>query len=334
MELFQRGIVMAVHPASHTCEVLSDSGKHWTDVGIMGVVGGPQSTDEAWLQDLRGARVAVADMAGDRYVLGTLPMPRTSRPDQEMAPPSFGVGIGGEDAYTYGSDQSVNFSGMRAVDFLPGDKVLRADGGAELFLGGEGLAQVKASSLARLILGGFRDFARLIAREIKIYTDFGEIECTHGGDGKTSLLIRGGADFGAESGPGQANWTVQVAMGSVSGQEEKRFSLRVNNPGASEYVTVLMGADGRMDVETSQDSNVTVGKNSTEKIKGDETLQIMGKRGASVVGDDSESVGGTKTVQVSGPLLIGCAGLSITSSGGTSGGAATVTCPSLNFVKG
>lgn len=333
------GTVIAVHPSTQTCDVLLDMGGFRANVPVLGVIGGPQSGDMAWCGNLRGAHVVLVPVHNRLHILATLPTQAVPKETVALSPSD--TGTGGDNATTYGRPRFTDFGGARTGGFLPGDKVYRADGGAELLLGVEGLATLKASPLAQFILGSLGDFARLVAREISLFTDFGEITFSHGGSGRTGMTLRGGAEYGAEAAPGAGAWTVRLWLGDVPDRPDKRLLLRISSSDDAEWVTCLMGADGKLDVSTSRDCTRTVGRDEIETVSGrrdttvtgKETLRCGGKRITIVASDEAHAVAGNYSVQVGGALSVGAASLNVTSLGG-SGGNCTVRCSSLNIVKG
>lgn len=333
------GTVIAVHPATQTCDVLLDMGGFRANVPVLGVIGGPQSGDMAWSGNLRGAPVALIPIRNRLHILATLPIQAVPRETVALSPSD--TGTGGDNGSTYGRPRFTDYGGARPGGFLPGDKILRADGGAELLLGMEGLAMLQASPLAGLILGALGDFARLVAREISLFTDFGEVTFSHGGSGRTGMTLLGGADYGTEAAPGVSKWTVRLWLGDVPGQPDKRLKLRISSADDAEWVTCLMGADGKLDVSTSKDCTRTVGRDDTETVSGQrdttvmgkDTLRCGGKRNTVVASDEAHAVAGNYNVQVGGSLTVGAASLNLTSLGGA-GGNCTVRCSSLNIVKG
>lgn len=313
--LFNTGTVVDVHPGALTCDVLMDTGKVWYGLGIMGVTGGPQGTDIGWMQNLRGAVVAVTELLGTKYVVNTLPVAQPPRAALSLG--TTNTETGGGNQSTYGRTSGVNLGGNRTTEFLPGDKVFRAEGGTELGLYSEGLAVLKASPLSQFILGGLMDFARLVAREFTVMTDFGELKFSHGGSGRVGMSLCGGADYGVEANPAAPVWTVQVYLGDVpdgacDNAADKRLYIRVNNVDGSEFVTCFMGADGKFNQETSKDYALKIGKDQTDDIAKNrsavvgenETVQV-GKNKKVVVGQNMEVIVGKDfTLKVSGALNI------------------------------
>lgn len=84
---------------------------------------------------------------------------------------------------------------------MPGDKVSPPDGGAELALLSEGGVVLKASPMSQIIMGALMDFVKIVARELTISTDFGDISFSHGSSGRTGMSIVGGAKYGDEAQP-------------------------------------------------------------------------------------------------------------------------------------
>lgn len=350
------GTVIAVYPSKYTCDVVLTSGGILYDVGIMNAYGGILSNDVGLLPNLKGAAVAMLEIYGKKYVLGTLPV--QVRPKANISLSTTNTGTGGDNEQTYGKQggSTTDFSGARTKGFQPGDKLIRTDGTAEMSLCGDGLAMLKASPMAQFILGSCMDFARLIAREFKIFTDFGELEMSHGGSGKVRMSIKGGAQFCDESSPSGGAWTVQMYLGDVPENPEARLAIHVNDIGNSEHVHCTMGADGNLFLETTknedriigQDQNTSIMRDRACTILGDDTLTISGARVTAITDTEDHIVKSDRTVTTSasethnvsdsmtltaGSLTVNAGSISVSSCSGGSG-PCEIVCNSFNIVKG
>ena len=197
-------------------------------------------------------------------------------------------------------------------------------------------------------MSALRDNLRIVAREFELFTDFGVVRCSHAGDGRTGLTIEGGAEYGTEAAPDGGVSTVHLHMGDTPDAPEARFGVRVNSVDGAEFVGLVFRKDGVLVLGTSKDAIFSVGKDCSVTIEGDSILQVagseivevggeersvIGKRELTTTADETHSVGGDMNLQVAGTLNIGAGGISISSSKG-GGAPCTLTCSSLNIVKG
>ena len=211
-ELFT-GLVTFVNTKRYSCDVKVDDVSIIHDAFVMNAAGGPQQIEVSWLSNLLGAEVVVARFGNRHVVLGTVPNPT----DRNITVSDL-IAMDGE--YTPAGDaaaenisfpdgqfnledptgQPVSFYKNGYTNFLPGDKVIAADGGASLGVYRGGLAVLKGSPLAQIVMGGSDNFMDIVARELRIFTDYGSLGFTHGSSGKTSFNIMGGAAY-RESSP-------------------------------------------------------------------------------------------------------------------------------------
>ena len=343
----ETGTIISVNVAKGVCDILLPRGAFLYDVPILGTAGSAHSGGYSWLSDYRGAVVAILSINGTPYILATVPVP--SVPKVPTSPEVTSTQTGEGNTLTYGRESGTHdYSGGRGNAFLPGDKYLAADGGAELLLGREGFVVLKASSLAQIIMSALRDNLRIVAREFELFTDFGVVRCSHAGDGRTGLTIEGGAEYGTEAAPDGGVSTVHLHMGDTPDAPEARFGVRVNSVDGTEFVGLVFRKDGVLVLGTSKDAIFSVGKDCSVTIEGDSILQVagseivevggeersvIGKRELMTTADETHSVGGDMNLQVAGTLNIGAGGISISSSKG-GGAPCTLTCSSLNIVKG
>ena len=360
------GTVIAVHPESCSCDVVMTAGGVIYNVGVMNSMGGPFSTDVNPIPNLKGAAVALINLLNQWYILGTIPV--HAAPPVQVSPSVSNTGTSTDNENTYGKSdvpERTSYANGRTTSVLPGDKLISADGGSELLLGAEGLAVLKASPLAQLILGGFKDFVKLVAREFTLNTDFGVMKFSGGGSGTTGLSIMGGANFCDESGTNNPVYTVKMFMGEVPGDPLARFALYVYNTDRSEYVYIVVDNIGNISIETSKDEEKLIGRDKITEIMEnrrttvhiddtltvdnnrsasignndectvgvDQTLTVHGKRTVSTTDTEQHNVGSTMELNV-GMLVVNTGGLTFNSRGDSgSSGDCTITCPSLNFVK-
>lgn len=380
-EVFSVATVLAVHPASYTCDVRKlHSGTDLLRVPVLGSTGGVFSNGMSWMHDLRGAVVVLIEVMGRPYVLSTLPVqvsPNISTVDRKSTsdvPENknynsevslTNTGSGAENSQSYGGDAG-GYAGGRQTGFLPGDRVITADGGAQLGLFSGGLAMLKASPLAQVILGALQDFVRVVARKFELITDFGTLTFTDGSSGRSGMAIEGGASTAKENKPGETTPTVRFYLGDVPQAPDKRMVLEARSTDESQYGVLAYGVDGNMVQATSGNYLLTAGKNrdvrvfggnytevdgvNEESIGGNDTKTVTGSLAQTVSGKGTESFGGNYDMSTGGSATMSASGNFEISAGGTvnvfgksinfkatrgasSGAQCVMTVSSLNIVK-
>lgn len=343
---FTYGVVYNTNPATYTVDVYVD-GKSYLGVPIMGHAGNEFNTDTTILENLNYSTVILINMGATYYVLGSVPRKnniRSSDPQKDTIDLANTIPVG-DPSYNgaeYASSRLNDYQASRPIDIIPGDKVLSLSNGTMLGLLREGVAKLKASSLCQFLLFKYKDLARLVARSVEIFTDFGEITIGHDKSDKVGLHLKGGSSFTEETHPGKANWTVQVWAGSASdidpsyqlksedgdliqqsAAEDVRLYIRVNDAANGESTSFTMDTKGHIILSMTGDNRQAVTKNKITQIGQDEikditgnrTLDVQGDEETSIIGDKTSTVGGDKTVAVVGQLsMTGNDGVSINSS--------------------
>ena len=349
---FQTGTVVAVDTANYNCHVLTADGVSLSDVRLMNITGGPQQVEVSWLHNYLGAPVLIVEIQGVWYIIGTLPY--AGDRSQGMESGSFiPENITFKDAtktVSVPNNKQYSFKKYSPTKFLPGDKVLSADGGASIGVYIGQLVVIKAAALAQIILGGIRNFVRIIAREFSLFTDFGEVHSSHGSDGDRQFEIKGGANE-SESSPDGGKYTVHTIFGAVDGNDVARFSCRVEKDGKfiNDLRTIdgdfVIGGDGNFDVSvdgdirikttkaiginTDKTMNVVVGSDKQSSVMGTDQRLISGDAKDAVAGTYTQTIGGDKQILIAGTLRIAAGGISLVP---TAGGDCTIHCPKLNIV--
>lgn len=345
-EYFSTATVITANPATLTCDILKTKGGMLYGVPVLNTTGGIQTNDVSWSSNLCGAVVFYTYIDGQPYIMGTVPV--AAKPSVPTSTSSTSTGSGGDNALTYGATDRDSYACGRSSSYMPGDKVFSTDGGAELALLSEGGIVLKASPMSQIIMGALMDFVKIVARELTISTDFGDISFSHGSSGRTGMSIVGGAKYGDEAQPGSGTPTAHLYMGDTPDAPDSRFGVRVNSVDGGDYGAIVMGTDGKLVLATSQDALLSVGKNNEVRVLGDDYYQVDGKR-AVEVGDDetrsifgkfdftvgnreNHSVGSDLDLQVGGALRVGAESITLVSRSNATG-PVDVTCSALNIRK-
>lgn len=264
--LIRSGTVISVNPRTYTAVVKMPDIEAAQSVGMLNIYGASYGEDLVWLQNLRGAEVLLIKYANQYYILGTKPV-QVTETDDTIVEGVTDTGHGGADPNSYQRRLDYrSFNPNRPSDILPGDKVIRADDGAEISLQRGGIAVLKGSPMAQIILGKVKDFLRILSRRVQWFTDFGELIFKHESTGRVGLEVHGGADFTSETHPSKALWTVQSWLGDYPNDSQSRLFIRVNDVSNSQFVTLRMGIDGTVELETTQDKMETIGAQADERV--------------------------------------------------------------------
>lgn len=340
------GRVIGCNPAGFTADVLIDGVRTITACPILNIYGSKFGRDMTWISSLRGAKVLLVDVGSQYAIIGTIPEQIADGTKQEDVPSAAMPGYGGDNEKTYQAGMLRDFSSGRPRDIMAGDKVLRTEEGAELSLLRGGLARLKASPLAQIVLGRLKDFVRVIARNLQIWTDFGEINFTHTEEGKVGMHIKGGALFSDETHPDSDAFTVNIWAGTCPGGDTERFRIQVTDSSGGNEVSVGFDTDGNMKIDIAGDQTTSVQGNTEESVQGEKSVLVQGDSSDSVAGNKNVTVLGTsnetaikeKTITAGGMVTIAStAGITLSapavsisglmSISQSDGGAAEVTSP-------
>lgn len=372
---FAVGLVVDCNPAGFTVDVQLETGAMLTSVPIMNSYGSATGTDVTWLNNYRGATVVLVKIGGQFYVFGTMPMqhnpyydtatkekintespPVTPVLDSALSQDVHQFGYGGDEIQTYQKAAGRDWHSGRPMDFMQGDKVLSNDVGSSVGIFKEGVIRIKASPLAQIILGKYKDFCRVVARTFQGYFDFGEINIFSDDKGNTGLQILGGASFATEAQPNKVlgEWPIHVFMGSYSADATtdlnadneyeppeaptSRVYIRVTNPDDTTKYSgfmidnaggfTLQAAETYTDTNKNRKIEVTeseeriIGQDRTLEVNGDETVSIMQDVSKSVTGDWGDTCNGARSISAVGAITI------------QSNTSITIKAPQVNIIRG
>ncbi len=251
---FAIGTISRNDPVKGTCDVaLSDERGILYDVPILGTESCNGSTSVSLSSSLeKNSVVLLMRICYEWYVACTIPI--VINDGAGTATSCTSTNTGGDNSVTYGkSSSSSSYMTGRNVDVLSGDKRLVANGGSELLLGKEGLIVLKASALAQLILGAYKNFARIVAREFELFTDFGTVRFTGGGkDGVTGMAIMGGGNFADEASTIEPAYPVHMYIGDVPWDANGRFAMQVDSPDGAQHIRREIDVNGNQETYASK----------------------------------------------------------------------------------
>lgn len=302
------GTVSSVNVNSFTVTVVTGDNSLHSNVPVLDVYGTYMNQDVTWLKSLSGTNVLLVYLFDRYYVLAVIPFEivdaskREDRVGDERLEFPSGSGVdGGADSGSYGKLTYKNFSGRRPTDIFDGDKIIRAEGGAEVSLLRGGIARLRGGPLCQLILTKFKELGMLITRTFKHFTDFGEVEYTHNEEGRVGMHLKGGADYKQETHPKDPKWTVQAWIGDCpEDSEDTRLYLKVNDINLQNYVTVSFDIGGNISLDATKDEFKDIGRNSNIDIAKDRTITVGKNLLKDIKNNYTLNVGNNKDVSISG----------------------------------
>lgn len=312
-DLFSLGDVVDFNPVTYSADVILDDGRHLSGIPVSGLMGSDFSQDVTWLSDLVGCKVWVLQAQNQKCIIGTQPS-RLKKTRDAVGASHGDASITDKAREMHRASGFHNYNPNRPTDVLPGDKVIRADGGTEMSLTQGGIARLKASPLAQFILSRYRSLGRLITRRFQFFSDFGEVETFHSADGRVGFSVKGGAVYTSETNPENPDWTVHVRLGDARGDssDNSRLFIKTTAPGGENEITFCMDTEGdavlnakkNVRVITGENTEVLAEKDISLKAEGDVVVTVGGDASISTDGDASVSAGGDATMSASGIATI------------------------------
>jgi hypothetical protein len=286
-----------VYPDQYTCDVFTEQGRFLTGVGWPGGSGNIRAPKRGQL-------------LGVQFELGA-PLLYEGRVDAEEDPETdayrvTGVaGFGGEDPIYSGKGVN-NQRGDKPKDVMPGDWVQNGDVGQLLAVLQGGTSILKASELAQVIATQAGNLLRLVGQNMSLYTGAGTLDFLHE-EGKTSMVLRVGADDATESSPSQDNFRIRCELGD----EGEMVDFRVTDGKGREVWRCHIDPDGRVQKvarrETAvydEDLRVDIGTNDVRNVGGERVVEVQGNDSYLARGDRTLQSGGSTIVEAGNDVQI------------------------------
>jgi len=280
-KISERCAVHSVYPDRYTCDIFTETGRFLTGVPWPGVDGGVNAP--------RIGQQMVAD-----FTLGAprLSLQTADRQTTDDGQTSFTTAptsdVGGQDP-VYADAGTGNARGNLPRDVLPGDWLQVGDLGNMLGVLEGGATIVKASELAQIIATQAQNLLKLVGQNFALYTGAGELRFDTTG-GKTSMVLRAGADNETESDPRTAeNFRIRLEMGD----EGELVDFRVTDGTGRILQRLHIDPDGRVETESKRRTDVINEDRRTEV--GENDVRVVG-------GNVADRVGGTVVQEVSGSV--------------------------------
>ena len=194
--------------------------------------------------------------------------------------------------------------GKAPADVIPGDDFKTGTDGQALAILTGGSVIAKATELCQLLLTKTRATATLVARRLKIFTDFGEI-ISDSENGSATLAIRGNTQVKKNTSAEAHETDIQLGgKKSLQATLSNKFNLTIDHAGhtainaTSQNTTITQDTNtkihGSSNLAVDASKKVTIGKHKEEKVKASYNLNI----GAS----STHMIGGTHSKTVTGPI--------------------------------
>ncbi len=313
---WELAVVVSYNSATHTAVVRTHSGRPLRDVPQLK----PTSGNFDHLET--GTSVVVSWDLGIPIIIGCIDFVGPTQ--TALTPPTIlGVEGYGDADPTQATEGGNNYKPPTApTDVGPGDwghvgalgnHVAVMSGGVTSM--GAPTAQVRSFSLAGVL--------QLIARRLETITDFG-LWRTENDQGRTSLILRAGANQGAETGMDEQNWTIRLDLGATGDvlnfiicepKGKTLFRLHVGGDGR-----VQLYGDGGVDIssgpagagetrhDVAGDRKTAVAGGETAAVSGDRAVTVDGGHSEQIAGDAQHVIGGSHTIVVNGNSAHGVAG--------------------------
>ena len=247
---YEIGEIYKLDPVRGTCDVnLMNNRGRLRDVPILGTESTGLSGSVSLATSLEEqSTVLLMSVCHKWYVLCTIPIENSGQAG--TATSCTNTGTGGDNELTYGKSSGSGSSYMtgRSTDVLSGDKRLVADGGSTMLLGKEGLVVLKAADLAQIVMGAYKNFVRIVCREFELFSDFGTIRFTGGGnEGVTGMAIMGGGHFADEASTIEPAYPFHMYIGEVPWDLNGRFAMQVDSPDGSQHMRQEIDINGNQE---------------------------------------------------------------------------------------
>ena len=199
--------------------------------------------------------------------------------------------------------------GKAPADALPGDDFKTGTDGQALAILTGGSVIAKATELCQLLLTKTRATATLVARRLKIFTDFGEI-ISDSENGSATLAIRGNTQVKKNTSAEAHETDIQLGgKKSLQATLSNKFNLTIDHAGhtainatsqntiLTQHASTTIGGSSNLAVEASKIT--TIGKDKHLLIKGSQQRTVEDSDTFTVLGSSLKSVTGKNELKTS-----------------------------------
>lgn len=294
---WERCTVNAVDPVTYTCDVYTETGREFyglpwpsTHLDSSGPAG--DITAPRLLQKM----IIHYNLGVPRLIASDPVLQKT--PEAETSISGISSGSGSKNI----SRNRPNYRGGRPKDILPGDWIRLGSRGNYVAVLEGGLSILRGGELSQVIANPHDDSVRILARNLDLYTDFGEIEFTNNG-GQVNMSLSGGSQQEDETSPSVGGFTISADLGAKG----DAFEFYIGDPRGTVYWRSHIRPDGSQELFTGDIDSYSTGNcdyivagNKKDVVMKDYAGEIRGSSLRGVQGDCRETVYGQKTVAAAG----------------------------------
>lgn len=289
---WERCVIHEVYPDRYTCDVFTEQGR------FLAGVPWPLAASGTVIAPSRDENFAVHYNMGAPQLTPASTNTRTQPTgDREEFKTSPAQGVGGSDP-VYSNKGSNNARGSLPRDVVAGDWMQVGDTGNMMGVLSGGVSVMKASELAQVIAAQARNMLKLIGQNFSLYTGAGTVDFITEG-GKTSMVLRAGADNETESDPSAENFRIRCELGD----EGEMVDFRVTDGKGRNVYRLHVDPDGRVDREALRETNIIEEDRRTE-IGGNDVTQVGGNKIDEVAGSMAADVEGAAGVRSGGSYRV------------------------------
>jgi hypothetical protein len=263
--------VIAFNSATHTAVLRTHTGRPLRDVPQIKC--GPRVFEHL----PTGTTVVVSYDLGFPAIIGVIDF--VGLPQAAIAAPSLtGVDGIGDDNPLQPTRGSNNYrSPFAPTDMTQGDWARVGTLGHGLAVLEGGITQIGApSALVRSLAAS--GLLQTVAQRMVTVTDFGQWTVEND-QGRTSLILRAGANQSTQTGLDEEHWTIRLDLGATG----DLLDFRITDPVGKTLFRLHVGADGRTQIYGDGGVDISSGPSGDAETRHD----IAGPRTSSVGGDDT-----------------------------------------------
>lgn len=284
----ERGVVLEVYPDTFSALVALQDGNHSANLLSKSPID-PYSPSGDLDLPFRGSNVLCSRVDGEVHILGYIAPtdPTTLSEDADnrrvdIVPDTVGAKDG-----RYKNKGFTRKSGLRPKGMLPGDRGIAGRFGNLMGVLDGGINILRSGEQAQILTYMREQLIKVVARNYKLLTDFGETSYIADTNG-VSMKFRGGSSISSET--GTEGWTIRGDLGASGNLVDLRTTTKAGFALARLYVDKLGNA-----VTRAQDLASRVMGNASLYVAGNSTTDIKGDATVNVVGDSTEAVSGSIT---------------------------------------
>lgn len=279
---WELGVVVVYNSATHTATVKTHRGRPLQNV--------PQLKPSSGSYDhlAVGTTVAVGWNLGFPVIMGCIEdvgLPQAAIPSTSLT----GVtGVGSEDP-TQTTRGTNNYRPPNAPTDMGGGDWARVGTLGNHVAVLEGGVALLGSPTAQLRSIGPTGTMQTVAQRIQQLTDFGEMRVEND-QGRTSFILRAGANQATETGMDEQHWTIRLDLGATGDM----LNFQILEPEGKVLFRLHAGSDGRVQIYGDGGVDISSGEQGTKEHRSD----VAGSRATAISGDDTSRVTGLKRTSV------------------------------------